>query len=359
MSIVPIDLQTQGNYEQLFRGNYNKGLRVFKSCMIQDDLREQLITDAGALNCVFTNINYAAASGKLALAMNEFDEIVPAFNNYCASKGIAVKSTLALTWADATCKAAMMADSDIMAAITACSKLKAVCYIPTFLDTLFNVRGYENIALGTELNLSLAAFTLAATSFPAQTITFQVAGIDQDVDADGNTLPITMVMKELHNGTFKMYDSNVNTVLSSYAYTHRANIYGALPSNIAPYVATTRKKVCQDGNTATLVNYDAQCFLLREREIFGSRTYSRTEEYDAAFQYQGFASGVCTKVKKLNNGAGSAAGWWEISPYSGDAGYFCCVNNNGNAYGGSASTAYGLCFGFAFTRAAAVDPYEA
>ena len=349
MSIVPIDLQTQGNYEQLFRGNYNKGLRVFKSCMIQDDLREQLITDAGALNCVFTNINYAAASGKLALAMNEFDEIVPAFNNYCATKGIAVKSTLAQTWADATCKTAMMADSDIMAAISACSKLTAVCHVPACYS-IFGYMDYTQIPLGTELNLDLSAFTLAATSFPAKTITFQVAGIDQDVDTSSARLPITMVMKELHDGTFKMNDSNVNTTLSSYAYTHSANIYGALPSTIKPYVATTHKEVSKTGNDTALVAYNVQCFLLREREIFGSRTYSRTEEYNQAFQYQGFASGVCTKVKKLNNGAGSANGWWEISPSSGYAISFCRVGSNGNAATSNASNTFGLCFGFAFTR---------
>ena len=349
MSIVPIDLQTQGNYEQLFRGNYNKGLRVFKSCMIQDDLREQLITDAGALNCVFTNINYAAASGKLALAMNEFDEIVPAFNNYCATKGIAVKTTLAQTWADATCKAAMLADSDILAAISACSKLGAVCQVPECCK-VFGYMDYTQIPLGTQLNLDLAAFTLAATSFQAKTITFQVAGIDQDVDTNGNILPITMVMKELHDGTFRMNDSYVNTALSSYAYTHRANIYNALPSSIAKYVATTRKKVCQDGNSATLINYDAQCFLLREREIFGVKTYSRQEEYDAAFQYQGFASGVCSKVKCLNNGAGSADSWWEVSPRSGTADYFSYVSNVGGAGAYFATNVFGLCFGFAFKR---------
>lgn len=355
MSIVPIDLQTQGNYEQLFRGNYNKGLRVFKSCMIQDDLREQLITDAGALNCVFTNINYAAASGKLALAMNEFDEIVPAFNNYCATKGIAVKSTLAQTWADASCKAAMMADSDIMAAISACSKLDAVCPLDflTKLKLAINNGNYVSaFPLGTTVDIACSSMSSFGTgSFPAATTTFEVVGHDQDVDTSGNTLPITFATKELHTSTtFKMNTSNVNTVTSSYPYTQRSGLLGCLPADWRAAIATTRKKVCQDGNTATLINYDAGAFLLREREIFGSKSYCRQEEYDAAFQYQAFEQGIASKVKKLNNGAGGANGWWEISPISGGTTTFCYVNDGGNADNAGASAARGLCFGFALKR---------
>ena len=354
MSIVPIDLQTQGNYEQLFRGNYNKGLRVFKSCMIQDDLREQLITDAGALNCVFTNINYAAASGKLALAMNEFDEIVPAFNNYCATKGIAVKSTLAQTWADATCKAAMLADSDIMAAIGACSKLGDVCQLDflTRLKIAINNGNYVSaFPLGTTVDIACSSMSFGGSSFSAATTTFEVIGHDQDVDTSGNTLPITFATKDLHTGTtFKMYSSNVNTVTSSYPYTQRAALLGCLPSTWQSAIATTRKQVCQAGDTATLINYDAGAFLLREREIFGSKSYCRQEEYNVAFQYQAFEQGIASKVKKLNNGAGSANTWWEISPYSGNANYFCCVTSSGNADAYTASNTFGLCFGFALKR---------
>ena len=49
---------------------------------------------------------------------------------------------------------------------------------------------------------------------------------------------------------------------------------------------------------------------------------------------------------KVKNRSGSAYSWWERSPTSGDSNLFCFVNSNGNANYGSASTSYGVAFGF-------------
>ena len=42
----------------------------------------------------------------------------------------------------------------------------------------------------------------------------------------------------------------------------------------------------------------------------------------------------------------SANNWWERSPHSGDASYFCFVGDNGNADFGDSSTSRGVSFGF-------------
>lgn len=347
MSIVPIDLQKQGTYEQLFRGNYNKGLRIFKSCMIQNDLRAQLIADTGALNCVFTNVNYAAASGKLALAMNEFDDIVPAFNTYCASKGIAVKSTLALTWADAACKAAMMSDSDILTAIRACSKLGAVCQIDflTGLKLAINDGSYATaFPLGTSVDLACSEMSFGNRLFPAATTTFEVIGHDQDVDTSGNTLPITFATKRLHTGTgFQIASNNEdNTFVNSFPYLQRAALFGCLPADWRSAIATTRKRVASGGSVSTLVNYDAAAFIFREREILGTQTHCSTSEYNAAFQYQSFTQGIANKNKDRT--------YWLASPRYYNTRDFAAVTGDGSATYGSPNNTYGLCFGFALKR---------
>lgn len=49
---------------------------------------------------------------------------------------------------------------------------------------------------------------------------------------------------------------------------------------------------------------------------------------------------------KVKNKSGSAAGWWERSPYSGYSNLFCYVISNGGASGDSANSSYGVAFGF-------------
>lgn len=53
-----------------------------------------------------------------------------------------------------------------------------------------------------------------------------------------------------------------------------------------------------------------------------------------------------SRIKKLNNGLGSAGNWWLRSPYANYSAFFYNVNNGGNSYGYNASALCGVCFGF-------------
>ena len=79
--------------------------------------------------------------------------------------------------------------------------------------------------------------------------------------------------------------------------------------------------------------------MLSEIEIFGTTTYSVDGE---GTQYAWYKAGN-TRIKKVN---GSASYWWERSPRSGDATYFCSVNSSGDAANNIASASYGVSFGF-------------
>ena len=81
--------------------------------------------------------------------------------------------------------------------------------------------------------------------------------------------------------------------------------------------------------------------MLSEVEIFGSTTYSAAGE---GTQYDYYKAGN-SKVKNRN---GSAASWWERSPYASGSAYFCMVDGGGDANYDSASTARGVAFGFCF-----------
>ena len=76
--------------------------------------------------------------------------------------------------------------------------------------------------------------------------------------------------------------------------------------------------------------------------IFGSTTYSKAGE---GSQYSYFAT-AANRIKYLSNGSGSAAWWWERSPYGSGSSSFCLVNSNGYANGGNAYNTNGVCFGF-------------
>ena len=99
-------------------------------------------------------------------------------------------------------------------------------------------------------------------------------------------------------------------------------------------------KVSSVGNNSSGLETTAdKLFLLSEIEIFGATAYSYAGE---GKQYAYYAAGNSTVKKK----SGSAYGWWERSPLSGDTTRFCAVNSSGNANFGSASISLGVSFGF-------------
>ena len=93
------------------------------------------------------------------------------------------------------------------------------------------------------------------------------------------------------------------------------------------------------GASSTIETVSDKLFLLSEVEIFGSTSYSAAGE---GTQYDYYKAGN-SKVKKRN---GSAASWWERSPYASNSTYFCLVSSNGSADYYDASIASGVAFGF-------------
>lgn len=80
-------------------------------------------------------------------------------------------------------------------------------------------------------------------------------------------------------------------------------------------------------NVTTSVDY---LWLLSEYEVLGTRTSANQYEQNYQAQYQYYADGGST-VKYNYSSTGTAAPWWERSPFCDNAVSFCRVHGNGSA----------------------------
>jgi hypothetical protein len=102
-------------------------------------------------------------------------------------------------------------------------------------------------------------------------------------------------------------------------------ILAQLPDEWQEVVATVKIKA---GNTVT--ESDDKLFLPAEREIFASRQFSAQTEWDALTRWQWYAQHDIN-TDRIKTFDGSAAWWWERSPYRSDSYYFCYVGDDGSA----------------------------
>ena len=82
-----------------------------------------------------------------------------------------------------------------------------------------------------------------------------------------------------------------------------------------------------DYNQSTILYSDDYLFLPAEKEVFGTRTYSITEEANALTQFAYYKNGG-RKIKSLS---GSAVYWWLRSVYYRNSYHFCYVTTAGGA----------------------------
>ena len=111
--------------------------------------------------------------------------------------------------------------------------------------------------------------------------------------------------------------------------------FNELVSNdLSAQLTNTTVKVAKGGTDGTLVDVTNKLFLPAEKEISASRTYSRTEEFDALTTFQWYVSHNTAEDRVIHKAsaptATSAQMWWERSPYGGNARDVCYVNSIGD-----------------------------
>jgi hypothetical protein len=225
-----------------------------------------------------------------------------------------------------------------------------IVYVYPFMgDATLEVASWDNIAavskfgqapnywkVGDKKNITVNGVTYAA----------QIIGFDHDTltTADGGRTKagITFQLVDCLKTTYSMNDSdtNVNGWRGSTMRTSTmATLLDQLSSDLKSVLKFVNKVTSVGNNSSGLETTSDKLFLLSEIEVFGATQNSYAGE---GKQYEYYTAGNST-IKKVN---GSANGWWERSPYSGDTTAFCYVYNRGTASGASSVSAEGVSFGF-------------
>ena len=171
-----------------------------------------------------------------------------------------------------------------------------------------------------------------------------IIGKNHDAYTAGGKAPLTFQLHDCYANTGAMNSSDTNSggwKNSAMRTTHLPAILALMPTEVQNGIREVSKKASVGGASSTIETVSDKLFLLSEVEIFGSTSYSAAGE---GTQYDYYKAGN-SKVKKRN---GSAADWWERSPYASGSTRFCLVVSNGNADYHYASIAGGVAFGFCF-----------
>ena len=147
---------------------------------------------------------------------------------------------------------------------------------------------------------------------------------------------------------------NVNSYANSAVKTAidtGGSIFSVLvDSDLAAQLTDTTVQVAAGGNDGTLVSVTGKMFLPAEREIFASRTYSRTEEWNALTQYQYYSTHNTADARKRYKASTptTAGSWWLRSPRSDYTDFVCYIYDYGNASYDFANNSLGVapCFSF-------------
>ena len=186
------------------------------------------------------------------------------------------------------------------------------------------------------------------------TMTLQIADFDHDYLSGATTAKkaaVTFLCKNLLYQTYQMNSSNTNSggfPSSALCSTLNGSIYNALPSDLKSVIKTAYKWY-GTGNSMTNGKWSGhKLWLPLTFEMFGESSYSSATERTTgnARQYPIFTDNA-SRIKKMNNGGGSAQWYWLASPYASDSDGFCYVYSGGSSSGngGDASNSGGVCFG--------------
>lgn len=184
------------------------------------------------------------------------------------------------------------------------------------------------------------------------TMTLQIADFDHDY-LSGSTAaskaPVTFLCKNLLYSTYQMNSSNTNSggfMSSALKSTLNSTILNALPSDLRGIIKTCYKWYGTGNTTSNGAWGGCKIWLPLEYEMFGANTYAPTTERTTgnARQYPIFTDNV-SRIKRTNNGAGSASYYWLASPSASNSNNFCCVHSGGTPNGNPAHFSAGVCFG--------------
>ena len=135
------------------------------------------------------------------------------------------------------------------------------------------------------------------------------------------------------------------TSLSSYSGTIIAVIPAALRAvlkSVTKYTDNTGGRSTEASAVTATTDY---FFLLSEYEVFGSISYTNSNESSKQAQYAYYSAGN-SKIKYKHNGTSTAAEWWLRSPHASSSNNFVDVYTGGTVYYYYADRSLGFAPGF-------------
>lgn len=220
----------------------------------------------------------------------------------------------------------------------------------------FATDSWETIAQMAESGLASQVYNLGDTKditiSGVGTITLEIADFDHDYlsgSTSANKAGISMITRDLLPDARPMNSSptNVGGFPASALYDYlNGTILNALPSDLRSALKTTYKWYGTGNNTTNGQWHGCKVWIPLEYEMFGTTYKAPATEHSTgnARKYPIFTDNN-SRIKKMNNGAGSAQRYWEASPDAGNATAFCDVLDGGSAYRTNAHGTNGVCFG--------------
>ena len=207
-------------------------------------------------------------------------------------------------------------------------------------------RGIQNI-LNAHLEKTMLAIgdEISITLTSSEVITMQILAIDQD-STHQVIFGSKYCLQTVHN--MNSTNTNVGGWNSSAMRTYlNQSFYATLPDDVTAYIAERTVQYSSGNGGSSLVAATDKIWLPREKEIFGTVTYSTSTEGATCSQFPIYATSA-NKIKTMGV-SGAIAYWWESSPSiysSAPTADFCCVIKDGSADYGGAGDAVGVvpCF---------------
>ena len=140
-----------------------------------------------------------------------------------------------------------------------------------------------------------------------------------------------------------------NNILGTSKTSYSGRFIGVLPSALRNVLKSVTKYTDNTGNSSTssgaVTATTDYAFLLSEYEVFGSCTYSNTNEASRQQQYAYYSAGN-SKIKYNHSSTGTAFSWWLRSPYRSNSTVFVYIGSSGSVSGNYASNSRGVAPGF-------------
>ena len=184
------------------------------------------------------------------------------------------------------------------------------------------------------------------------TMTLEIADFDHDYlsgSTSASKAGISMITRDLLPDLRQMNSRNTNVggfpASALYDYLN-GTILNGLPSDLRSVLKTIYKWYGTGNNTTNGQWHGCKVWTPLEYEMFGTTTHAPATEHTTgnARKYPIF-TGNASRIKRLNNGSGSANWYWEASPTASHTAHFCRVNSSGSSNDSSASNTSGVCFG--------------